>query len=71
MAPRQRFFLPAIGIGLVGAMMACSDGRAKTSVSGADGPLMPVEVAGWRSVDDGQAFDTESSYKYIEGHAEV
>ena len=71
MAPRQRFFLPAIGIGLVGAMMACSDGRSKTSVSGADGPLMPVEVAGWRSVDDSQAFDTESIYTYIDGHAEV
>jgi len=32
---------------------------------------IPVEVAGWRSVDDDQTFDTETIYGYIDGHAEV
>lgn len=32
---------------------------------------IPAEVAGWRSVDEGQIYDTESIYTYIDGHAEV
>jgi hypothetical protein len=33
--------------------------------------VLPAEAAGWRAVDDGQTYDTESIYSYINGHAEV
>jgi hypothetical protein len=71
MARRQWTFLFAIGIGLVGAMMACSDGSTPTDLTGTANPLMPTEAAGWQSVDEGQTYDTESIYSYIDGHAEV
>ena len=69
MALRRRIII-AVGIGLVGALMACSDGPT-AGVSGTVEPVMPTEVAGWRTIDDGQIYDTESIYAYIDGHAEV
>jgi hypothetical protein len=70
MAVRQRIII-AIGVGLVGALMACSDGPSTTGVSGTGEPVLPTEAAGWHAVDDGQTYDTESIYSYIDGHAEV
>ena len=67
MVRRQWITLSAIGIGFFGAMMACSKGPT----NGTGGPLIPIEAAGWRAVDDGQVYDTESIYSYIDGHAEV
>jgi hypothetical protein len=67
----QRRIIIAIAIGLVGALMACSDGPTAAGVSGTVAPVMPTEVAGWRTIDDGQIYDTESIYAYIDGHAEV
>jgi hypothetical protein len=52
-------------------MMACSGGSTMTDLTDTAGPVMPVEAGGWRSVDDGQVYDTESIYSYIDGHAEV
>ena len=69
MALRRRIII-AIGTGLVGALMACSDGPT-AGVSDTVEPVMPTEVAGWRTIDDGQIYDTESIYAYIDGHAEV
>ena len=71
MARRNWVFLSAIGIGLLGAMMACSDDTTKTDLVGTVDPVIPAEVAGWRSADKGQIYDTESIYSYIDGHAEV
>jgi hypothetical protein len=47
--------------------MACSDGTTPTT----DEPVMPAEAAGWMAVDEGEVYDTESIYSYIDGHAEV
>jgi hypothetical protein len=71
MARNQWITFSAIGIGIFGAMMACSKGPTTTGVTGPGGPLIPTEVTGWRAVDDGQIYDTESIYSYIDGHAEV
>ena len=71
MARRKWIFLSAIVVGLLGAMMACSDGTTKSDLGGTVDPVIPAEVAGWRLVDDGQIYDTESIYSYIDGHAEV
>jgi hypothetical protein len=51
--------------------MACSDGGRTSGAGGGGGPFLPAEAAGWRAVDDGQIYDTESIYAYIDGHAEV
>jgi len=56
---------------LLGTMMACSGGSTPPDLTGTVGPVMPIEVSGWRLADDGQTFDTESIYSYIDGHAEV
>jgi hypothetical protein len=32
---------------------------------------LPLEVAGWRAVDGGEVYDTETIFQYIDGHAEV
>jgi hypothetical protein len=32
---------------------------------------LPSEVAGWRAADDGEVYDAESIFSYIDGHAEV
>ena len=63
--------LAVAAISFVGALMACSDGSTTIDVDGAANPVMPTEVAGWRPVDEGQIYDTESIYSYIDGHAEV
>jgi hypothetical protein len=52
-------------------MMACSDGPSTRVVPGTDGLVMPTAAGGWRAVDDGQTYDTETIYSYIDGHAEV
>jgi hypothetical protein len=51
-------------------MMSCSDRNSET-VGGAGAPVLPTEAAGWRAVDEGQVYDTETIYNYIDGHAEV
>jgi len=51
--------------------MACSDETNEAGLNGNVEPVIPTEVAGWRSVDQGQIYDTESIYSYIDGHAEV
>lgn len=71
MACQWSRILAVVGVSLIGALMACSDGTTRTDLSGTADPVMPTEVAGWRSVDDGQIYDTESIYSYIDGHAEV
>jgi len=71
MAQRKRVILSAIGVGLLGAMMACSDSATKGEPGGEVDPVIPTEVAGWISVDADQIYDTESIYSYIDGHAEV
>ena len=51
--------------------MACSGGSKETGTGDAVNPVMPTGVSGWQSIDDGQIYDTESIYSYIDGHAEV
>jgi hypothetical protein len=71
MAGQWSRILAVAAIGLVGALMACSQGTTETGSGDGANPVMPTEVSGWRSLDDGQIFDTESIYTYIDGHAEV
>jgi hypothetical protein len=71
MAGQRCRIVTVVGIVVVGALMACSDGSQTAGVSGTTEPVMPIEAAGWRAVDDGQVYDTESIYSYIDGHAEV
>lgn len=63
--------LKAAGFGFVGLLMACSQGPATGGGDGGAEPVTPAEAVGWLAVDDGQVFDTESIYSYIDGHAEV
>ena len=61
----------AIGVLVCGGLMACSgDGPAGDDLEGVRAAL-PMEVAGWRAVDDGEVYDSESIFAYIDGHAEV
>jgi len=71
MALRQTIFLCAVGTGLVCFMISCSKAPPATGDGERADPQLPVEAAGWRVVDDGQIYDTESIYSYIDGHAEV
>lgn len=52
-------------------LMACSAEPPPADDSAGKVAQLPPEVAGWLAVDDGQVFDTESIYTYIDGHAEV
>jgi hypothetical protein len=52
-------------------LSACAADPQPAAVEESVNLSIPVEVGGWRSVDDGQIFDTESIYSYIDGHAEV
>ena len=63
--------LTVVGIFCVGVLMSCSDGGSTSGVRGRGEPVLPTEASGWRAVDDGQTYDTESIYSYIDGHAEV
>jgi Family of unknown function (DUF6599) len=57
--------------GLVAALVACSDSPpVRDNFTGTD-PTLPLEVAGWRAVDDGEVYDTDSIFSYIDGQAEV
>jgi hypothetical protein len=67
----KRCAAPALVVVWVGILMACSKGHLVTRNTESAQPHLPVSVAGWRSVDDGQIYDTESIYSYIDGHAEV
>ena len=71
MACQWSRILAVAAISFVGTLMACSDGSTTIDVDGTANPVMPTEVAGWRPLDEGQIYDTESIYSYIDGHAEV
>ena len=71
MACQWSRILAVAAISFVGTLMACSDGSTTIDVDGTENPVMPTEVAGWRPLDEGQIYDTESIYSYIDGHAEV
>ncbi len=64
-------YVRSLAVPLALMVVACSDGPSTRAVPGTDGLVMPTTVAGWQSVDDGQIYDTESIYSYIDGHAEV
>jgi hypothetical protein len=61
----------ALGVVLVGLMTSCSGGTPTAGETEATDPRLPDGAAGWTAVDDGQIYDTESIYSYINGHAEV
>jgi len=71
MACQWSRILAVVGVGFLGTMMACTDDAQRSDLCGTADPVVPIEVAGWRSVDEGQIYDTESIYSYIDGHAEV
>ena len=71
MACQWSRILAVVGVGFFGTLMACTDDAQRSDQSGTADPVVPIEVAGWRSVDEGQIYDTESIYSYIDGHAEV
>jgi len=71
MACQWSRILAVVGVGFFGALMACTDDAHRSDLSGTADPVVPIEVTGWRSVDEGQIYDTESIYSYIDGHAEV
>jgi len=66
----KRCAAPALVVS-VGILMACSKGHPVTRDTEPAQPQLPASVAGWTAVDDGQIYDTESIYSYIDGHAEV
>ena len=71
MACQWSRILAVVGVGFFGTLMACTGDAQRSDLSGTADPVLPIEVAGWRSVDEGQIYDTESIYSYIDGHAEV
>jgi hypothetical protein len=52
-------------------MISCSESPPATGGHETVNPELPREAAGWRAVGEGQIYDTESIYSYIDGHAEV
>ena len=64
-------YVRSLAMPLALMVMACSDGPSTRAVPGTDGLVMPTAAGGWRAVDDGQTYDTETIYSYIDGHAEV
>ena len=71
MERRQTVLLFVVGIGIFGLTMSCSDDPPLTGIGAIYGPPLPERESGWTAVDDGQIYDTESIYSYIDGHAEV
>lgn len=71
MAEPGASFAVSVTVALVCGMMGCGmepaavDGPAEMTAS------LPQETGGWRAVDDGEVYDTESIFGYIDGHAEV
>ena len=63
--------LAVVVVSFIGSLMGCSDETKEPGLNGNVEPVIPTDVAGWRSVDQGQIYDTESIYSYIDGHAEV
>lgn len=63
--------LRSLVVPLVAILMSCSQGPPAGSGSGPDHASLPTEINGWSAVDEGQVYDTESIYSYIDGHAEV
>ena len=70
MARQRSRFVAAFWVACASVLMACSDGSAPATGGGA-GPKMPAQAAGWTAVEEAEAYDTESIYTYIDGHAEV
>jgi len=66
-----RWFAPVFVVVWFGLLMACSDSQPATEGHGPASPELPREAASWRAVGEGQIYDTESIYSYIDGHAEV
>ena len=64
-------YVRSLAMPLALMVMACSDGPSTRAVPGTDGLVMPTAAGGWRAVDDGQTYDTETIYSYIDGHDEV
>ena len=62
---------PTVAFGLGVFMVACSAEPPPAANTPFGMAALPQEVAGWRALDDGQIYDTESIYSYIDGHAEV
>jgi hypothetical protein len=52
-------------------LMACSQGPPAGDDAGSIRKALPLKADGWRAVDEGDVYDTESIYSYIDGHAEV
>lgn len=71
MALRQAAFIPILVFGILGSMMSCSEAPTQPGAGQGVAPNLPDGASGWRAVDGGQIYDTESIYSYIDGHAEV
>lgn len=63
---------PAVVLLAVGLLMSCAAGPDPVPEAVPDVRRgVPSEVAGWRADGEWQAWDTESIFQYIDGHAEV
>ncbi|MEJ2581704.1 MAG: hypothetical protein P8127_08735, partial [Acidobacteriota bacterium] len=71
MASRHAALVPVLVLGILGSMMSCSEAPTQHDGGQEVAPKLPHGVAGWQAVDEGQIYDTESIYSYIDGHAEV
>ncbi len=56
---------------LVGMLMTCGAEPPPVDELELVTATLPLEVAGWRAVDGGEVYDTETIFQYIDGHAEV
>ena len=54
-----------------GGLMACSKGGPPEDDLERVRAGLPMEIAGWRAVDDDEVYDNESIFSYIDGQAEV
>jgi hypothetical protein len=63
---------PAIVLLVVGLMMSCAVEPPPAADEAQDPRTgVPTEIEGWRAAGDWEAWDTESIFEYIDGHAEV
>ncbi len=71
MAKPGASFAVSITVVLVCGMMACNMEPAAVDGSADMTASLPQEAGGWLAVDDGEVYDSESIFSYIDGHAEV
>lgn len=65
--PAARMAVVLVSLSLAG----CTGDPLVTEEKAVTEPAVASEIAGWRSTESWESYDTESIYAYIDGHAEV